>query len=105
VEASDRISLTVEESFAAQINSVRVRSATPDDVSLIFSFIQKKSEFDEIWVPFLVYCKHLRIRDVKHFLEPSLVRMSCLRSLQDMRLDLRCIDSDTHPLQANPASG
>lgn len=25
---------------------VKVRSATPDDVSLIFSFIQKKSEFD-----------------------------------------------------------
>lgn len=26
--------------------SMNVRSATPDDVSLIFSFIQKKSEFD-----------------------------------------------------------
>ncbi|MBD2033964.1 GNAT family N-acetyltransferase [Leptolyngbya sp. FACHB-321] len=25
---------------------MKVRSATPDDVSLIFSFIQKKSEFD-----------------------------------------------------------
>jgi len=25
---------------------MKVQSATPDDVSLIFSFIQKKSEFD-----------------------------------------------------------
>lgn len=25
---------------------MKIRSATPDDVSLIFSFIQKKSEFD-----------------------------------------------------------
>ncbi len=26
--------------------SMKIRSATPDDVSLIFSFIQKKAEFD-----------------------------------------------------------
>ncbi len=29
------------------IRSMKVRSATPDDVSLIVSFIQKKSEFDK----------------------------------------------------------
>jgi hypothetical protein len=35
---------------------MNVKSATPDDVSLIFSFIQKKAEFDRNmgalrWVP------------------------------------------------------